>query len=107
VALDLVAVPLFDANGAATVMVAVRVLAIALFTFRVRRAAGIATPPPAVGLVAAAILGAIAGDRLAGYGMVASLGGASVVFLATALATRGLRIADLRDARIAWAQSER
>ena len=106
VLLDLVAVPLFDANGAAAVMVVVRVLAIVLFTFRVRRAAGIATPAPAVGLVVAAVLGALAGDRLAGFGMVASLGGAALVFLVTALVTRGVRVGDLRDARSAWSQAE-
>jgi O-antigen/teichoic acid export membrane protein len=105
VMLDLVAVPLFDANGAAAVMVAVRVLAIVLFTLRVRRAAGITTPAPAAGLVVAALLGAVAGDRMAGFGMVASLGAASAVFVVTALVSRGVRMADLRDARNAWSHS--
>jgi hypothetical protein len=104
VALDLLIVPLFDANGAAAVMVIIRILAIALFTLRLRRAAGVSTPPPPVGVVVAALLAAGVGDRVAGWGLLPALGVASLVFGAVALASRAVRMSDLRDLRAAWAQ---
>jgi O-antigen/teichoic acid export membrane protein len=102
IALDLVAVPLFDANGAAAVMVAVRVVAIVLFTIRVRREAGISTPRPPGGLMVAAVLAAVVGDRVAGLGMLVALTAAAATFAATALVSRGVRVSDLRDVRAAW-----
>lgn len=104
VALDLVVVPLFAANGAAAVMVVVRVLAIVLFTLRLRRVAQVSTPLPPLGVVVAALLAAGVGDRVAVWGMVPALGAASLVFGATALALRAVRMSDLRDVRSAWAQ---
>ncbi len=49
VALDLALVPVFEANGAAAVMVAIRVLAFVAFAVRTRRTTQIHAPGPAVG----------------------------------------------------------
>lgn len=95
VALDLAVVPLFGANGAAVVMVVVRVLAFVLFTLRLRRVPRIHTPRPAPGLVVAAAAAAGGGFATANIGLVVSVGTSALAFLAVAVVLRGIRKDDL------------
>lgn len=104
VALDIAVVPVFGAPGAAWVMVVVRLVAFVLFTMRVRRIGGIATPLPAPGLVVAAVMSTAGGYAMRDTGMVASCAVAAVVFAAVALVLRGVRREDLAMARRALGQ---
>ena len=101
VALDITLVPTFEAVGAAAVMIVVRFLALAVLVAR-GRISSVATPRPAVGLVLAAVAGALAGDATAGYGIVVSVGAAASTFCVIALVTGRCGWPTYRDVRRGW-----
>ena len=97
--LDLAIVPIFEANGAAAVMIAIRVIAFLAFIYRMRRTMQIHTPGPAIGALVAALAAFVVGLLTSSLGIVVAVAAALATYVVLVLASRAMRISELREVR--------
>ena len=99
VALDLALVPPFGAVGASAATGAGSVVMVVALGRYLARRAGLRTPRPAPGVLAAGVLTAAAAAALAPFGVVGAAVGAGLVFVVVVLATGAVTVADLHRVR--------
>ncbi|HEV3449897.1 MAG TPA: oligosaccharide flippase family protein [Acidimicrobiia bacterium] len=95
VGLDLALVPPFGAVGAAAATVAGTVVMVGAFGRFLARRAGLRTPRPAVGVLAAGVLAAVVSAVLAPTGLVPAAAGGLLAYAAAVLASGAVRRADV------------